>query len=416
MGMTMIEKILAERSGRKEVRPGDIVTCQVDWVVYVDLMFTIGTPMPKRVSRPDRQIIVMDHVIPASTIKDADSGVKIRDLVARLGIPHFFDVGNHGIVHQILAERGYALPGKLLVCCDSHTCAAGAFNCAAQSLGTIETVNVGCKGETWFQVRPTIRYDLEGELQEFVNAKDVFLYIAGEYGDATNKNVEFNGSGIANFSISDRQTLATMCAEIGADFPIFPSDDRLLSYLDNRAIEPFTPVESDPDAAYEDIRRVELDKIVPFVALPHSVVKNCAPVAEIGKPKIHQAFLGSCANGRLEDIGAAAEILKGKKVASGVRLIVTPASQQVYLDALRAGYIETLIEAGAVVTNATCGACYGGSMGVVGSGERCVTSSTRNFKGRMGSPDSEIFLASPATVAASALTGYITDPRDIDTR
>jgi 3-isopropylmalate/(R)-2-methylmalate dehydratase large subunit len=207
-----------------------------------------------------------------------------------------------------------------------------------------------------------------------------------------------------------------MCTEIGADFPIFPCDDRLIEYFDGRAIETFTPVESDPDAEYEDIRRIDLGEVVPYVALPHSVPKNCAPVSEIGKQKIHQAFVGSCANGRLEDIAAAAEIVKGKKVVPGVRLIVTPASQRVYMDALRAGYFETLVESGAVVTNSTCGPCYGGSMGIVGAGERCVTSSPRNFKGRMGSSDSEIFLASPATVVASALTGYITDPRDIETR
>ncbi len=416
MGMTMVEKILAAHAGLDEVRPGEIVTCEADWVVHVDLMFTVGTPMPKRVHRPDRQIVVMDHSIPACAVKDADTGVKIRDMVARLEIPHFFDVGNHGISHQILAEHGYALPGMLLVCCDSHTGASGAFNCAARALGTLDSVAVACKGKTWFQVSPTIRYDLEGKLQERVNTKDVFLYIAGEYGDATNHSIEFSGSGIANLSIGERQTLATMCTEIGADFPIFPCDDRLIEYLDGRARETFTPVESDPDAEYEDIRRIDLGEVVPYVALLHSVPKNCAPVSEIGKQKIHQAFVGSCANGRLEDIAAAAEIVKGKKVVPGVRLIVTPASQRVYMDALRAGYFETLVESGAVVTNSTCGPCYGGSMGIVGAGERCVTSSPRNFKGRMGSSDSEIFLASPATVVASALTGYITDPRDIETR
>lgn len=417
MGMTMVEKVLAKRSGVSRVQPGEIVTCEVDWVVHVDLMYSVGAlPMPKRMARPDRQVIVMDHVVPAPSVKDADTAVKIRDFVQRLGISHFFDVGHHGIVHQVLAENGFALPGQLLVCADSHTCAAGAFNCAARPLGTVETVFVGCKGETWFLVGPTIRYELEGELPEFVTAKDLFLRIAAEYGEATNRNMEFSGPGVARLSISERQAISTMCAEVGADFAIFPYDDRLAEYLRGRAIEDFTPVESDADATFEDVRRVDMSSTVPYVALPHSVQGNCVPVTEVDPLEIQQAFIGSCANGRLDDIRIAANAVKGRQVASGVRLIVTPASQQVYVDALRAGYVQTLVEAGAVVTNSTCGACYGGHMGVLGAGERCISSSTRNFRGRMGSPDSEVFLASPATVAASALTGRITDPREVSAR
>jgi 3-isopropylmalate/(R)-2-methylmalate dehydratase large subunit len=246
-----------------------------------------------------------------------------------------------------------------------------------------------------------------------VSGKDLFLYIAGKYGDVGNKNVEFGGSGITGLSISDRQSIATMCAEINAEFVIFPCDDKLLEFLKDRAKGTFTPVAADADAEYEEVREINLGELVPYVSMPHSIPGNCKPVNELAGIPINQALLGSCSNGRLEDIAAAAGIVKGRHIAKGVRFIVTPASQKIYLEAMKAGYLEALVEAGAVVTNATCGACYGGHMGLIGAGERCLSTSTRNFKGRMGSADSEVMLAAPATVAASALTGKITDPREM---
>lgn len=415
MGMTMIEKILSKHSGQPEVKPGDIVTCKIDWTVHLDLMFAVEGlfETPKKIYNPERQIVIMDHVVPAPTVLDADAGVKARNFVKKFGIPHFYDVGRHGIGHQMIAENGYALPGQILACGDSHTCASGALNCAARGLGPAEMLYVACKGETWYQVGPTIKYILYNSLPSFVSGKDVFLYIAGKYGDAANKNVEFGGPGIANLSIADRQSIATMCAEISAEFATFPYDEKLEEYLKDRAKEPFEPVESDPDASYEAVHEIDLSEIVPYVSLPDFVPNNTKPVTELEGLEINQAYIGSCANGRLEDIEVAANIVKGRKVAPNVRLIVTPASQNIYKEAVKAGYVETLIESGALVTNSTCGACYGGHMGLIGAGERCLSSSTRNFKGRMGSSQSEVMLASPATVAASAITGKITDPRSI---
>lgn len=413
MGMTMIEKILANHSQQREVKQGDVVTCKVDWAMHLDIMFGMAemARVPNKIFDASRHIVVMDHAVPAPTIVDADAQAAARKFVMKFGIKHLFDVGTHGICHHLVAERGFALPGKLLACGDSHTCACGALNCGGRGLGGAEMLYVICKGETWYKVGATIRYELKGELPKYVSGKDVFLYIAGKYGDAVGKNVEFNGPGVANLSVASRQSIATMCAEISAEFATFPCDDRLMDYLKGRAIEEFTPVESDPDANYDDVRVIKLEEMVPQVALPHFVPNNTRPVGEVEGMEIHQAYIGSCANGRVEDFAVAADIVKGKRIATEVRFVLTPASQEIYKAVLKAGYIETLLDAGAVVTNSTCGACYGGHMGLIGAGERCLSSSTRNFKGRMGSPDSEVMLAAPATVAASAITGKITDPR-----
>ncbi len=411
MAMTMTEKVLASHARVPEAKPGDILTCALDWIVHIDVVFTADWfAIPNRIARPERHIAIMDHMVPAQTIHDAEAHVEFREFIRRFGIPHVFDIGNHGISHQVLAERGFALPGQMLVCEDSHTCGAGAFNCAGRGLGALGMTYAVCKGESWFQVGETIGYELQGELSPGVDGKDVFLYIAGTYGEDVNSNIEFGGSGIAGLSIANRQCIATMCANLGAEFVLFPFDERLEHYLRERAVEKYNPVESDPDAQYSEVRTVDLRSIVPYIALPGSIPNNCRPVAEIAGLEISQAFIGSCANGRLEDLAVAAGILEGKRVSEGVRLIITPASQEVYAAALRAGYIERLVDAGAVITTSTCGACYGGHSGLLARGERCVSSATRNFKGRMGSPDSEVLVASPATVAASAITGRITDP------
>ena len=414
--MNMIEKILAMHSGQKVARPGDIITCKADWAAVSDFTFAAEENFfnLNKLYDPSHLIIVMDHKVPACTAGDAGHAVKIREFAKRLNVEHFFDVGRNGISHQIIAEKGFAAPGKLIACSDSHTCAAGALNCCARGLGAMEMLYVVCKGETWYSVGPTIRYNIEGKLPSLVSGKDVFLYLANRYGDIANRNIEFNGSGITNLSIADRQCIATMCAEISAEFVIFPCDRLLLDYLKDRAIGGFEPVESDPDALYEDIRTICLDQMVPYITLPHYVPNNCKPVTELAGMKIDQAFVGSCANGRIEDIAVAAELLSGKTIHPDVRLIVTPASQSVFREAVLLGYVGTLIDAGALVTNPTCGACIGEHMGLIGAGERCISSSARNFKGRMGDPDSEVLLASPATVAASALRGAVTDPRYIN--
>jgi 3-isopropylmalate/(R)-2-methylmalate dehydratase large subunit len=411
MGMTMIEKILARGSGQDHVKPGDIVICEVDKAIQIDGPFNLTEPVPSRVWDPDRIAVVLDHAVPAPSIADADGQRAARQFVAQHGISKFYDIGNHGIVHQVVLEEGLAVPGQILTCTDSHTCASGAVNCAARGLGRLEMLQVLCTGKTWYRVCPTIRYELVGELPPGAYGKDVFLTIAGRYGEHSNKNVEFGGPGLATLGLDDRSTIATMFAEVSAEFTTFPADQLVLDFLSGRCREPFEPVTSDADASYADVRQVDLATVVPYIAKPDYVPHNTLPVTELEEIRIDQAFVGSCANGKLEDIRIAAQVVQGKKVHPGVRFLVTPASQKVYLQAVRLGYVEALVEAGAVVTNSTCGACFGYHMGVVGAGETCVTSSTRNFKGRMGSPEARVFMASSATVAASAIAGRIVDPR-----
>ena len=416
MGMTMTEKIIASHSGRRVVKPGDLVTCELDLVGIHDMMFFLSGEQGdfsriRKVFDVDKVAVFVDHAVPAPTTADADSAVKERAFAKKHKIKNFFDVGRHGVIHQKIAEAGLALPGRLITCSDSHTCAAGAFNCAAKGFGPADILYALCTGQSWYQVPGTVKYELHGSLPEYVTAKDVFLYIAGKYGDAANQNIEFAGGGIKNLSISSRQCIAVMCAELNAEFAVFPYDAVLEAYLGEKAVDAYEPVSPDSDAAYDAIRNLSLDEMEPYISGAHYIPNNCRPVGESAGLPINQALLGSCSNGRLEDIALAAGMVKGKKIAENVRFIVTPASQEVYLEALRGGYLETLAEAGTVITNASCGACYGGHMGLLGGGERCISTTTRNFKGRMGNPESEVLLASPATVTASAVRGVVTDPR-----
>jgi 3-isopropylmalate/(R)-2-methylmalate dehydratase large subunit len=413
--MTIVEKILARACGQEHVNVGEVVVCEVDMTVLIDLQFATMWAAPRRIADRNRLAVIMDHAVPAPSVKDADGGVKARAFVKEFGIERFFDVGRHGICHQVIAENGLARPGEILTCTDSHTCAGGAYNTAARGLGPLEVYSIMCTGETWFQVAPTIRYDLVGEKPEVVSGKDMFLYIAATYGDATNHNLEFGGPGLASVPMNDRRTIATQGAEVSADFTTFPADDLCRAFLDAHTDRPYEAAEPDPDADYAAVRQVDLTVLEPFVARPGGVGNNAVPVSQIERRKVDQCFIGSCANGQLEDLRIAAEMLRGNRVAPGVRLIVTPASQSVYVDALRCGYLEILAEAGAVVTNSTCGACFGYHMGLLGAGEVCITASTRNFKGRMGSPDAEIYMASPYTVAAAAIAGHIVDPREVTT-
>ncbi|WP_102417069.1 aconitase/3-isopropylmalate dehydratase large subunit family protein [Mycobacterium sp. 4858] len=413
MGMTVIEKIFARKAGLHSVSAGDTVVVEVDMTALIDLQFATMWITPNRIHDPDKLAVVMDHAVPAPTIKDAAGGPQARRFVADFGITRFYDVGRHGICHQVIAENGLARPGEILACTDSHTCAAGAYNTAARGLGPAEVYSIMCTGATWFQVAPTIRYELEGAKPETVSGKDVFLHIANEYGDAPNLNLEFGGSGLSGVPMHDRRTIATQCAEVSADFATFEPDDVLTSFLHERGVSGYDAAAPDPDAGYQEIRRVDLTTLEPFVARPGTVSRNGLPVSRLERQKIDQAFIGSCANGQLEDLEIAARVVRGKSVAPGVRLLVTPASQAVYREAMRLGYLQDLADAGAVITNSTCGACFGYHMGVVGPGEVCITSSTRNFTGRMGSTEAEIFMASPATVAASAIAGHITDPRSV---
>jgi 3-isopropylmalate/(R)-2-methylmalate dehydratase large subunit len=337
----------------------------------------------------------------------------MRGFVEKFGIKNYFPVGKHGISHVLVAQEGLALPGTILTNADSHTCSSGALNCLARGMGPSEMTYILCKGETWFMVGETTQVNLEGALPDHVYPRDVIHYIAGQYGDFAGRNMEWHGDGLAGIGMDGRLTMATISAELSAEFSLFPYDSVLEEYLKTRAKRPFEPVHPDPDATYDKTINIDLSSLEPQVVKPGYVAWNSGGVGDVAGQHVDQAFIGSCANGRLSDFKIAAEIVKGKQVAAGTRFIVTPGSQAILKEAVAAGYVETLMEAGAVVTSSTCGACFGGHMGLLGDGEVCITASTRNFKGRMGSPDADVFMASPATVAASAIAGVITDPREI---
>lgn len=414
MGMTIAEKILARKSGRDRVGPGDLVTVDVDTVILFDNNF-----MPNnwreivKLADPQRVVVVFDHRVPAPTQQAAAAQRTGREFVRRFGIKRFHDVGREqGISHQLVADHGYALPGSVLLCSDSHTCSAGVFNCLARGVGGPDIIYAAVKGQTWFRCGETVRYELQNRLPPAVTAKDAFLQIAGVHGEHATMNVEYGGPGMASLGISARKTLTTMSAELSAEFATFEPDGVMLEWIKTRNPQPLEPVYPDRDARYHAVRKVDLGILEPLVALPDSVVNNSRPVADAAGTRIDQAYIGSCANGTLDDLELAACVVKGRRVAAGVRFIVTPASQTVYRDAVRRGVVETLLEAGATIAPPTCGACGGGHMGVLGPEEVCVTSTTRNFKGRMGDPSSKVYMASPATVAASAIKGVITDPRE----
>jgi 3-isopropylmalate/(R)-2-methylmalate dehydratase large subunit len=412
MGMTIVEKIFARASGQARVAAGDLVVVNVDVSVMLDSSFHANHRRKiLKVHDPDKVVVAYDHMVPAPDKMSAEGQAHGRAFVKEFGIKRFHDVGpDQGISHAIVADKAYALPGSVLVCGDSHTCASGAFNCAARGVGQPDLLVSLTTGKTWFRVSDTVRYDLQGKLQPGVSAKDVFLYLAGTYGHHTNQNIEFGGPGLANLSINARRTIATMGAELSAEFATFEADQALIDYVRERNPAPFEAQHPDADARYVDRRTIDLDAMEPLVALPDSVIRNSVPVGSVENEAINQAFIGSCANGTLDDLAEAARVVKGRKVAPGVRFLVTPGTQYVFNAALAAGYVQTLMAAGAVVTPATCGACFGGHMGVLGAGETCITASTRNFKGRMGDPTARIFMASPATVAASAIAGHIVHP------
>jgi 3-isopropylmalate/(R)-2-methylmalate dehydratase large subunit len=410
--VTIIEQILAAHAGGGAVVPGQIVTCDVDRVVELDLQFASADLVPLRVHDPSSIAIVLDHAAPAPTVLDATSHQRARRFAQEFGITDLFDIGQQGISHQLVLEHALALPGQVMVCADSHTCASGALNCAARGLGHLEILQIVCTGQTWYRVPETILVELTGTKPPGISGKDVFLAVAAALGSVEGRAIEFAPTALDQLSIDERSTIATMCAELSAEFAIFPCDDVLLDYLAGRTSAPFTPVAAGADAVYAARHVVDLGAVVPRVATPGAVPGNTVPIDELPEPvAIDQAFIGSCANGKLTDLADAARVLAGRRVKQGVRLLVTPASQDVYLQAVRQGYVETLVAAGAVVTNSTCGACYGGHMGVLAPGEVCITSSTRNFEGRMGHATAQIYLAGSATVAASAVTGVITDPR-----
>lgn len=414
---TIAQKIYARNLGREAVRVGEIITVTPDCTVLIDPTFIFLNQMKRKVLKvadPSRVAIIFDHEVPALSIASAAAQRHGRDFAREFGIKRFHDVGaDQGISHVLVVDRGYARPGTILIGSDSHSLAAGAINCAARAITFLDLILALTTGKTWLKVPPTIRYDFVGALRPDVYAKDVFLHLANGFGSHVGHAIEFGGPGLAGLSINARRTLATQATELNAESAIFEADGHTADFFDRMGIRDIDTVAPDADADYAERRTVDLSQIGPMIATPDGVLGNARPAADLGRQRIDQAFIGSCANGVLDDLADAARVMEGKRVAEGVRLIVTPASQQIYRQAVELGYVRTLLDAGAVVTNPTCGACGGGHLGVLGPGEICITSSTRNYRGRMGDPTARIYMASSATVAASAVAGHIaTEARD----
>jgi 3-isopropylmalate/(R)-2-methylmalate dehydratase large subunit len=410
MSSTITEKILANASHKDEVAPGDFVVADINYVMAHDstapLAIESFQKIASKVFNKDRVIIVFDHFFPAPTVAGADLHQKSRNFVMEQNISGFF---MNGVCHQILVEK-FVSPGDVIVGADSHTCTEGALGAFTTGLGSTDIGGVMATGKCWFRVPESLKFNLTGKTKNGIFAKDVILSIVGEVGadGALYNACEFTGDYVQDSTVASRLTLCNMVIEMGGKNGIIEADKKTLDFLDGRSGKIF---KSDKDAAYKDEYNIEVTDIEPQIALP-PVVDNVKSVSIVeGKP-IDQAFLGTCTNGRLEDIEIAVKILKGKKVAKNVRLIVTPASQEIYFAALAKGYLQELVKAGAAVCNPTCGPCIGRHGGVLAEGEVCLSSQNRNFSGRMGDPSAEIFLASPATVAASSLAGKIVDPRD----
>ncbi len=414
MGQTFSEKVLSLKAG-KQVGTGDVVTVSPDFILTHDNSAAIIKEFQKlgisKVLCPQKIVIVLDHVVPASAEKYAQNHKSIREFVSAQGISHFYDVHN-GVCHQVFVEEGFAVPGALILGADSHTTSYGAFGAFSAGIGRSEAASVWATGKIWLRIPETIKIVLSGLLPRGVFAKDIILKIIGDEGaDRANyKAVEFAGEGSRGLSLASRLVLANMSAEMGAKNGYFPPDDKIFDFLKDRARESYRPLYSDPDARYESILEFDLSTLEPQVACPHTV-DNVKPVTEVVGKSFHQAVIGTCTNGRYEDLKVVADILRGKCIASSVRVLVIPASRTEYLKALHDGILEALVQAGCIILNPGCGPCLGAHQGILAPGEVALSTANRNFRGRMGSRDSEIYLASPATVAASVIKGEIMDPR-----
>ena len=418
MSYTVAEKILKTHSKVEEISPGQFIEAEIDLImVHEQLGGRIHKEYEKlgldKVWDPNKIFFIMDHWVPAPTITAAQMHQDCRDFAEKYGFIHNMGM-NKGICHQVLPEMGFARPNMLIVGSDSHTTTYGAFNCLSTGIGATDVSVVFATGNLWFKIPESYKIELTGKLNEGVMSKDFILSFIGEISTkgAIYKSLEFHGKGTENLSIDSRMTISNMVVEAGAKFGVFLPDKKLDIWLKNRTKEKYSFIKPDEKAEYEKSYRYDLSKITPVVAKP-SNPGNSVPIEEIRGLEIDQAFLGSCTNGRMEDLRVAAKMLKGKKISPKTRMIITPASKEIYLNALSEGLIEIFLNAGAIVTHSTCGACIGGHLGVLGPDEICISSTNRNFVGRMGDPSSEVFLASPATVAASALNGKITDPREM---
>ncbi|UCG54106.1 MAG: 3-isopropylmalate dehydratase large subunit [Dehalococcoidia bacterium] len=419
--MTLVEKILAAHTNMRKVSPGQFINITVDRVLANDITAPIAIREFKRlgistVFDPDKVVFVPDHFTPNKDIASAEQAKLMRQFARLQGI-NYFEVGTMGIEHVLLPEKGLVLPGDVVIGADSHTCTYGALGAFATGMGSTDIAVIMATGEIWMKVPPTMKFVYHGTLQEWVTGKDLILYTIGDIGvdGALYSAIEFTGKVLDNLSMDGRFTMANMAIEAGAKVGIFYVDDKTLDYVKSRTRRPYTVYEPDRDAEYIKTVEYDVSLLEPQVALPHSPA-NTQPISRVGDVKIDQVIIGSCTNGRLEDLQIASRVLEGRKVHKDVRCIIIPGSQQVYMGALKEGLIRIFVEAGAVVSTPTCGPCLGGHMGVLATGERCISTTNRNFVGRMGSPESKVYLSNPAVAAASAVAGSIISPKEIVSR
>ena len=421
--MNITEKILAKASGKQAVHPGEIIDANVDVVMVHDLTGPLAVESFKKIGVPKvwdnkKVVVILDHQVPAESVKAAELHKTMRQFAKEQNLP-FYDVGRGGICHQVMPEKGHVVPGTVIVGADSHTCTYGAFGAFATGIGSTEAAAVFATGKIWFKVPPTIKVNVQGDFQKYVTPKDLILNIIGKLSvdGAIYKSAEFTGPTIKNMSIAGRMTLCNMAVEMGAKNGIIEPDETTRKFLQGRvtSMPNFDTLKSDADAVYERTVDFDVSNMEPQVACPSSV-DNVKPVSEVGNVPIDQAFIGSCTNGRIEDLRLAAQVLKGRQVKDGVRALVIPASQEVYRQAMQEGLLEIFTDANAIVCGSACGPCLGGHIGLLAAGETCVSSSNRNFIGRMGSTQASVYLASPATVAASAVTGKITSAQQLEAK
>ncbi len=417
MSMTAAEMILARASEKDRVAPGEYVTARIDKFVchegFAAVFMNLSSVGIKEIWDPDRVLIVLDHYVPPPTQRAASIHQLVRAGVEQYGIAHFYDI-NAGVSHQVAMEKGFVLPGDLVVGTDSHTCTYGALGAASSGIGFSEMAYAMATGELWFMVPETIRFVLTGTFRDLVTSKDLMLKIAGDRSTeiAQYKSIEFSGPAVELISMAGRMTMSNMSVEIGAKFCFFETDRNTIDYLAGRVENSYRHIAFDKSGSVSETYTMDVSDLEPHVALPHSV-GNVKPISQIGEIGVHQAVIGSCTNGRLEDLRLAAQIMKGKQVHPKTRLLIIPASWEIYREAIDDGTIRGLIDAGGVILNPGCGPCFGSHMGLLAAGERCISTTNRNFKGRMGSDQAEVYLASPATVAASAVAGRIVDPRKL---
>lgn len=418
--MTMAEKILAAHAGLDEVVPGQLIECNLDLVLSNDVTAPIAIKEFKelgleKVFDREKIALVPDHYVPNKDIKSAEQAKVVRDFAHEQGITHYYEVGCMGVEHALLPEQGVVVPGDLIIGSDSHTCTYGALGAFATGVGSTDAAVGYATGRAWFKVPESLLFNIEGELRSGVTGKDIILHIIGMIGvdGALYQAMEFRGSAISNLSMEGRMTISNMAIEAGGKAGLIEVDDITREYLDGRAERPYVEYHSDPDAQYAHVYNIDAADIVPTVAFPH-LPSNTRPASEARDITIDQAIIGSCTNGRIEDMRAAAEVLKGRKVNSNVRCIVIPATQLVYRQCIEEGLTDIFLDANCAVSTPTCGPCLGGYMGILAAGERSIATTNRNFVGRMGDPTSEVYLASPAVAAASAVLGHIGLPEDLD--